>query len=200
MALASYSQLKNAVADWLARSDLTSFIPEFVTLFEARANRVLRVRRMEALATLAATDGTASLPDDFLALRRLTWLGDTGRELEYVHPSYLKMRYPDSAQGTPSHYTIEGDLITVKPVDETDLELSYYAKMTALTDASSNWLFNKHPDAYLFGSLAEAHGFNVDLAQLKYWEERRDRVFDEIRNTDFLYRGGLSINLNGATP
>jgi len=200
MAIETYTQLTTSIADWLGRSDLTAVIPEFVDLFEAHANRVLRVRRMEDLATLTATDGTAPLPDDFLALRRLTWLGDTGRELEYVHPSYLKMYYPDSAQGTPAHYTIEGDLITVKPTDETDLELSYYAKITALTDANSNWLFNKHPDAYLFGSLAEAHGFTVDLAQLKYWEERRDRVFEEIRNTDFLYRGGLSITFNGATP
>lgn len=38
-----YSTLKAAIADWLARADLTSRIPTFVQFAEARINRELRV-------------------------------------------------------------------------------------------------------------------------------------------------------------
>ena len=39
MALASYSDLKTTIANYLARSDLTSVIPDFITLSEAKLKR-----------------------------------------------------------------------------------------------------------------------------------------------------------------
>jgi len=48
----TYSGLQTAVGDWLARSDLSSNIPDFITLFEAEANRTLRTRQMETIALL----------------------------------------------------------------------------------------------------------------------------------------------------
>ena len=39
MALDNYANLKDAVADWLDRSDLDSRIPDFISLAEARVNR-----------------------------------------------------------------------------------------------------------------------------------------------------------------
>src|SRR5690349_24583768 len=42
MALTSYTTLCAAVADWLGRTDLTSQIPDFVTLAEAEMKRRIR--------------------------------------------------------------------------------------------------------------------------------------------------------------
>lgn len=47
--------LQAAIAGWLARSDLTASIPDFIQLGEARINRELRTRQMQAVVT-----GTAS--------------------------------------------------------------------------------------------------------------------------------------------
>jgi hypothetical protein len=46
MALDTYSNLKTSIANYLNRSDLTSYLGDFITLTEARLNRELRVREM----------------------------------------------------------------------------------------------------------------------------------------------------------
>lgn len=50
-----YSTLQAGIAAWLARADLSSQIPTFIQLGEARINRELRSRQMQTLVT-----GTAS--------------------------------------------------------------------------------------------------------------------------------------------
>ena len=39
MAITTYAELKTAIANFLARSDLTDRIPEFIALAEARMSR-----------------------------------------------------------------------------------------------------------------------------------------------------------------
>jgi hypothetical protein len=46
MAISTYAELQTAAANWLGRADLTSRIPEFVALAEAKFNRTLRIRDM----------------------------------------------------------------------------------------------------------------------------------------------------------
>jgi hypothetical protein len=48
MSISTASDLQTAVANWANRTDLTDRFGEFVALFEAKANRRLRVRAMEA--------------------------------------------------------------------------------------------------------------------------------------------------------
>jgi hypothetical protein len=196
MALTTYAELRTAIADWLARSDLTSYIPDFITLFEAHANRRLRVRQMETSTTLTPSSGSATLPSDYLAWRRVTWTGDVRNELEYVHPSYLQAAYPDTPSGTPRIFTIEGSTLKVRPVSTTGLEFDYYEKIDALS-GTVNWLYTAHPDAYLFGSLAEAQGFNVDFEKLALWKVRRDEVLDEIERLSNKTTGPAAIRIMG---
>src|ERR1700704_269666 len=163
MPVTTFSELKSAVASWLARDDLSANIPDFIALFEAAANRRLRVRQMETVASLIPSAGAATLPTDYLGWRRGTWAGASRRELEYVHPSYLQAAFPDASSGTPRLFTIEGSTLKIRPTDGTALEFGYFQKMPALSDAApSNWLLTAHPDLYLFGALTEAQGFNVD--------------------------------------
>ena len=68
MAITNYTELKTAVANFLARSDLTDRIPEFIALAEARLSRELESRSQEkrANATLTANDEFVALPTDFV--------------------------------------------------------------------------------------------------------------------------------------
>ena len=59
MALTSYAELQQAIADWLERADLVARIPDFIALFEAAANRRLRVRQQEATVSLTPSSGAA---------------------------------------------------------------------------------------------------------------------------------------------
>ena len=130
MPLTTYAELQAAIADWLERADLATRIPDFITLFEAAANRRLRVREQEAAATLAPSSGTAALPADYLAWRRVTWAGARRVELDYVHPSYLQAAWPSSPSGVPRVFTIEGAVLKIRPVEDTALELDYFRKIS----------------------------------------------------------------------
>jgi hypothetical protein len=55
MALVTYADLLTTVANYLARDDLTAYIPDGVTVFEAAAARRLKVRLQETTATLTPT-------------------------------------------------------------------------------------------------------------------------------------------------
>lgn len=199
MALSTYADLKTSIASWLARDDLTDNIPDFITLFEAAAARKLRVRPMETSVIWTPVNGAVPLPSDFLGMRRLTWTGSTPVELAYVHPTYLRSLFPGAEAGIPSHYTVEASNILIRPVDDTDVDILYYAKTPAVSGAL-NWLYTNHPDAYLFGSLAEAHGFNIDQNQMAMWGQRRDQVFEEIRLLEFRERANMAVRVIGATP
>jgi hypothetical protein len=71
MAFTNYTDLKASVADYLARTDLTTQIPDFITLAENRLRRDLRLRQMIKVVTTAtaAGDSTVALPNDFLEMR-----------------------------------------------------------------------------------------------------------------------------------
>jgi hypothetical protein len=199
MSISTFAELKTAVASWLARSDLTDNIPDFITLFEAHAVRELKVRDTEDEATLTPSSGSVALPADFLAVRSLTWTGSPRRDLVYMHPSSLVLEYPTDPDGNPIHYTIQAGNIIVRPVDNTSLTLLYRAK-TAAVSGALNWLFSNHPDAYLNGALAEAHLFIKDMDTAALWEGRRDKIFASIVRSDFNHRGPMQIRVDGLTP
>ena len=191
MAITSRSTLETAVDNWLARDDIASARKqEFIALFEAVANRRLRVRQMEASATFTTSDGAASLAtiaSDYLAFRSLTWGGSTNRELDFVHPTYLRAAHPnaDSADeaGTPTVFTIEGSTLTIRPTDDTTdaFTLRYYQKLDALdADGATNWLLTDFPDCYLAGTLHEAQIFLQDAQSAILWKAKRDELFSEI--------------------
>jgi hypothetical protein len=197
MPITTYAELKAAIASWLARDDLTAAIPDFIALFEAAANRRLRVRQMETSASLTPAGGAAALPADYLAWRRVTWTGARPRELDYVHPSYLQAAF-DAAAGTPRVFTIEGATLKIRPTDATALELDYFQKIAGLSDAApANWLLAAHPDLYLFGALAEAEAFNKDAEKAALWKLRRDELFEEIEKLGEKSKGLGAIRVMG---
>ncbi len=72
MALDTFSNLKSVIADYLARDDLTTQIPDFIRLAESRMDKELRVRELIKRATTSTTTGddTVNLPTDFLGVIR----------------------------------------------------------------------------------------------------------------------------------
>jgi hypothetical protein len=201
MSITTYAELKSAIENWLDHALFTARVPEFIALFEAAANRRLRVRQQEASATLAPASGSVALPTDYLAWRRVTWTGSPRNELQYVHPSYLQAAYPSSPTDVPRIFTIEGSILKVRPVDGTALEFDYFQAIPALSDsAATNWLLTVHPDLYLFGSLVEAEMFGVNDERVPLWKARRDEIFDEIERLSNKTRGAGAMRIMGVTP
>lgn len=199
MSITSYAELQTAVANWLARDDLTSYIPDFITLFECTAIRRLRVRLSETSTTLTPSSGIATVPTDLLGFKRVTWTGSPRVDLVYVHPSYFEGLFAERQSGTPSNYTLEGTSLKVGPLSDTDLDVVYYDRTPAVS-GSLNWLFTNYPDAYLFGTLVEAEAFNKDAEKAALWRARMDTVFNEIMMADFNERGPMMMRAHGQTP
>lgn len=203
MSFSTYSDLQTSVANWIARSDLTSVISDFITLFEAELNRRLRVRQMETSTSLTTSAGVVSLPTDYLAWRRLTYAnGSVSSDLQFVHPSYLRSAYPTATSDIPRLFTIEGSSITVRPYDDsTTLTFDYYQKLPALSVSNTtNWLLTAHPDLYLSGTLVEAYAYQKDADKVAFWAARREGVISEIEKADAFTRGPSAIKVAGPTP
>jgi hypothetical protein len=202
MPLQTYSDLTAAIASWLQRSDLAALVPNFVQLFEACANRRLRVRQQEATAALTPAGGVAALPADYLSWRRLTFTGNPRQELRYVEPSWLQAAYPDAPADIPRVFTIEGGNILTMPLDPADtaLELVYFQQVPSLAANTTNWLMSAHPDLYLFGALTEAQAYTVNAETAALWKARRDELFDEIEKLSNKSRGPGAVRTLGPTP
>ena len=83
MALTTYALLKTTIANYLNRTDLTSYLGDFITLTESRLNRELRVREMVNTDTSTTTvSGTQSysLPSGFLKATAVIYLSQ-----KYLH-------------------------------------------------------------------------------------------------------------------
>jgi hypothetical protein len=201
MALTTYSELVSAVSSWMrGRSDISTVIPDFIALFEATANRVLRVRAMETSGTITMSSGVGTLPTDYLAWKRMTWPGDTVMQLEYVHPDWRRAAYPTQPAGVPKVFTIEGTSIITSPYDSdnTSLNFLYYAKVPALTaSATTNWLMTAHPDLYLYGTLVEANAWDLNAEHAALWKARRDELFGELMRLDLHTRGPSAPRIMG---
>jgi hypothetical protein len=122
MAIATYSDLQTSVANWLKRSDLTSIIPDFITLAEARIARDLRLRRQvtnTALSTVAGTQ-TVTLPSDFLEMENITLTNTTPpAALSVVTPEIMDRKFPSGyVTGQPVVYTIVGDQVQLGPTPD----------------------------------------------------------------------------------
>lgn len=176
-ALSTRDDLIAEVRAELNRADLTDGeIKSFIRRFEARANRLLRTPEMEQLDSVLADQAQGVLPTDFLEMRRV--VGPSGYALDYVSP----VNFIDYRDKTPV-YTLAGNAIHFAPAPTTDtlFSLLYWAKIPALTaDQPTNWLLERHPDAYFYGTLvnAETRIANDDRAVL--WKAALDECFAEI--------------------
>jgi hypothetical protein len=165
MAITTYAQLQTAVGDNLARSDLTTFIPDFVTMAENWLNYgsenspALRCREMETTVTLPTVSGVATLPADYLEYS--TVREDTSRALplDFLTPDKAAAWYPSGSSGVSGYFTISGSSLSTYPLTTNSLVFSYYQALPPLASNSTNWLLTKAPGVYLRATLIQAAEF-----------------------------------------
>ena len=214
MAISTYAEILTAVANWLARDDLTARIPEFITLAEAKFNRELRCNQMEARST-ATVDTTSdepefiSLPGDFQTMRRLRLSGVAGKpQLSMVSQQQAnQLRYGfNNTAGQPAWFTIVGDELELIPTPSEDyeIEMVYRAFIPALADDNtSNWLLSLAPDAYLYGALLEAAPYMKDDGRISVWALGFTNAIDSLNrlsNEQSQMSSPMAVVLEGPAP
>ena len=189
MAFDSYSSLKTTIANYLARSDLTSVIPDFIRLAEYRLQRELRIRQMLTIAQANTTGGvsTVGIPSDFLEMRDIHVVANPVRTLSYEAPNSFYRNTRSAESGVPNSYTVLSDVMQFAPIPDSTyvLQMLYYAKPPVLSDTnSSNVFLANTPDALLYGALGEAEPYLMNDARLQVWAALYDRAVNSISVAD----------------
>lgn len=171
MAITTYSELQTAAANWLARADLTSRIPEFIALAEAKFNRTLRIRPMIVRDSAFAIGAEyVPVPTGFLEARSLMLNTNPRQTVTFESDTNQENLYKVSGQ--PQFYEIVGSEFRFSPPPDATYTatLTYYKAITPLATTSPNWLLTSHPDIYLYGTLLEAAPYLGDDARIGLWQ------------------------------
>lgn len=174
MAITTYTELKASIADFLNRDDLTSVIPDFISLAEAQMEREIRHWRGQKRANITINSRYTSVPADMIQPVRLH-LDDglsSGLNLTTLD-SMLEYRVnTGDAQGKPRYYAINSESIEVFPTPDASYtaEFLYYEEIDKLSaSVASNWILNYHPDIYLYGALLQSAPYLKDDARIQVW-------------------------------
>jgi hypothetical protein len=191
MALATYSDLKTSLANWLNRTDLTSEISgDFIVLAEKDFNSKLRVRKMITQSSITIDAETETLPTGFLQVRDFYILqGNTKYSLQYITPAQMDQIRGGSTTGQPSTYTILGDNLRFAPAPSTSYTgiINYYKEFDPLSDSNtSNYILTNHPAIYLYGSLYHASNFlgGIEPNQAGQWEKMYQTALERLERND----------------
>ena len=184
MALSNYNDLKASIADFLNRDDLTSVIPDFISLAEAQLNREIRHWRMEDRSVATIDSQYTALPVNFLEPIRLVKTTGSFQILELVGAleiSKLRQANGDNV-GTPKLYTILDQAFEVFPAPDGDyvLELTYYEEIPDLATNSTNWLMTYYPSAYLYGSLLHSAPYLSEGNRIAEWSALYQKAINDI--------------------
>ena len=200
MALSNYTELQASVADFLNRSDLTAVIPDFIRMTESELNRVLRTREMSVRTRAPVSDQYVKLPDDYLGMRNIELVTSPVTVLEYRNLENLDAHRASDATGKPIFYSIMQNNIEFAPVPDSEytLEIVYYQKIpqlgTEVTEFTTNWLLDSHPDIYLYGSLMQSAPYLQADERIGVWAGKFQQVLEQLKTSDEKAR------FSGTTP
>jgi hypothetical protein len=183
MALATYADLQATVQDYLDDETMDARITDFIRLFEVKARRALRTSDATNSATATTnSSGQVALPDDFRAVRRVS-IG--GADLAFITPGDASERNATQSARSVYAYTLEGRTLTVVPAKSVDIVLVYAQALPFLSNTNtSNWVLERHPDTYLYGTLAEAEAYGFDDPRLAMWKSLANDALGQIIGGD----------------
>jgi len=189
MSFTTYAELQTTIAEYLARTDLTTQIPDFIRLAETRLRRDLRIRQMLTSTTLTCVSGTATvtIPSDFLEVKDFVVTGNPVRPLNYESPSLFSRNSRSMDAGKPLDYTVLATTFKLAPIPDSNytLTLVYSAAPAFLTSANtSNTFLVECPDLLLYGALLEAEPFLMNDNRLGTWAGLYDRAKLALTSSD----------------
>lgn len=187
MALNNYSALKSAVQDWQARSDLSGNVADWITLAEARLNRLLNP--VEVDQSLTGTVNSRRLDVSAYPivspLALLVIDATSGDERELLQRADGTFEYI-STSGPPRFWAMDAqqDYIDLdRPCDSAYTFRFRHRQRFALSDsATTNWLLDNYPDVYLAATLMWGGAFTQDLQGAATFKAVLDEAIPEIRN------------------
>lgn len=202
MAITNADELAAEIAEWLDDDTLGPRIPTFIQLAEAEINRRLANAAVRPAHARGQTDffvdsEYVTLPPDFAGILTAEIISIPGKivRLKYVAPDNLVRMKAAGGEfvngvetigavldGVPIYYTVADDQMQFFPVPTAAyrLQIVYWATLPPLATNQTNWLLDKHPDVYLYATLAAAAGYQKDAEALATWGDWFDRAISGV--------------------
>ena len=182
----TYAELKTNIANYLNRSDLTSYIDTFIDSTEAELNRRLRTKEMIKRATATADSQYLTVPTDWQEAINVEITSNNFSPLfqQSIESLDVYRKSNNNAVGQPVYYAMVDDSIELAPTPDSSytLQLTYYGKIEPLSDSNtSNFVSNDHPDVYLYGSLKHASIFLMEDERIPLFTTQFEKALEEIR-------------------
>lgn len=197
MSIANYGELRTAVADFYARTDIPTSVYVLAT---AELNARLRLRQMEAEATLS-TGGNAyvDLPADFL-MARDAYL-DTDPRVFLTAQSGAAQGVHHSSSGRPGEYNIVDGRMYLNPEPDGtySVVLRYVASLADFSaDADTNDVLADYPALYLYCALKHAAVWARDMDAVQLYGGALTAEIDRIGKASDAarYGGALTARAN----
>ena len=182
----TYAELKTAIANYLNRSDLTSDIDTFIDNVEAELNRRLRTKDMIKRATATADSQYLTVPTDWIEAINVEITSNDFSPLfqQSIESLDVYRKSNNNSTGQPVYYAMVDDSIELAPTPDAEytLQLTYYAKISALSDSNtSNFVSVSHPDVYLYGALKHASIFLMEDDRIPMFTQQFEKALEEMR-------------------
>lgn len=189
--IASYTTLQTAIGEWLARSDMTAYIPNFIQNWEERfyRNPMNFGRWMETDLNDDIASNVIPVPADYLGLKIAYVNGSPSARLERVSIDQLYGRYPrGQTEGFPVWISRDAGNFVFGPNPDSTYTIKgiYWAKQPLLrnysADAAAHWLIVNAPDMLLYGALCEAAPFLRNDTRLTMWKTLYEEALSDYRD------------------
>ena len=182
----TYAELKTAIANYLNRSDLTSDIDTFIDNVEAELNRRLRTKDMIKRATATADSQYLTVPTDWIEAINVEITSNDFSPLfqQSIESLDVYRKSNNNSVGQPVYFAMVDDSIELAPTPDGEytLQLTYYAKISALSDTNtSNFVSVSHPDVYLYGALKHASIFLMEDERIPMFTQQFEKALEEMR-------------------
>lgn len=183
MSISNYTELQTAIGSYLHRSDLTSQIPDFISIAEGKINRVSKLIHQETTddVTMSTSNDYNTLPTGFLELIDFYYT-DTLDQLQQIPMKTLGgLRTLSTSPTRPFAFSVSDKMYYDATPDSAYTLKRTYVKGWDIAGDDTNWLLTNHLGAYLYGALAEASPYIKNDARILTWKSLSQEILDELK-------------------
>lgn len=197
----NYSELSQAVSDWLNKDSIDKIVPTIIRFAQQELENNLRIRPMEYVptpSTLTAGSADLDIPDDYLELKYLNLIRDNTRypvEYRIDIKELISLNTDLTESDTPSMIARVGDSLIFDVLSDVDytLDWCYYRRLPTLVASAvgsppgnSNWWSVNAEEAFLMTCLVKAGRYvsGITAEDKKKWKDASDDAIEQVRLKD----------------
>lgn len=200
----NFGELKQEVANYMHRTDLDTFIPEFIEKARARINRDLRVREMITQATVVPVANPFPVPAGFLEMRDMFHEKSAGNRRTLTLTNRLglnRFKGTNTAQSNPALYSIDGLSVETAPggIGITFTQIFYASEDAFVDDADTRLTLDVYPTIWLYAALIEGHSFTQDLDIMQSVQNFYTSEVEQANSVAAASESGAALEMSGAS-